>query len=199
MTWFVRLPIQRIVAWTVLAAVGVLLAVVGVGALTKAVDGGRLRTNLTTTLLAVRPRSAPAFSLAILGGGMPVGVSSYRGKTVVVNFWASWCKPCRDETPELESLWESVRDRGDIQFLGIDVWDQQKDGLAFAREFHVSYPLVVDAKGKAAIDYGLTGVPETFIIDSRGMIVRHAIGPTSAQQLRATLAEVAPQPTAAPR
>jgi cytochrome c biogenesis protein CcmG/thiol:disulfide interchange protein DsbE len=88
---------------------------------------------------------------------------------VLVNFWASWCDPCRDESPALESFHRRYRDRG-FSVLGIDTRDLSGDGLAFVREFGLTYPHLRDADGAAAEDYGTTGVPESFLVDPDGKL-----------------------------
>jgi cytochrome c biogenesis protein CcmG, thiol:disulfide interchange protein DsbE len=120
--------------------------------------------------------AAPAFTLPELGGDTPISLESFRGRAVVINFWASWCAPCRDEAPLLEAAWNEHRDRG-VVVLGVDARDLVSDGLAFVREFGITYPNVYDGPGKIADVYGLTGFPETYFVDRDGRVVHIVSGP----------------------
>jgi cytochrome c biogenesis protein CcmG/thiol:disulfide interchange protein DsbE len=136
--------------------------------------------------LKVRP--AADFSLQQFDGGT-FRLSEQRGKVVVVNFWSSWCVPCRQEAPELESAWQRYRDRG-VAFLGVDIWDAEADARAFLREYRVSYPNGPDPNGAVTIEYGVTGIPETYFIDREGQLVRRWIGPLSRSQLAGFIDEL---------
>lgn len=104
-----------------------------------------------------------------------VELRELRGVPIVLNFWASWCEPCRDEAPLLEQAWRRDRDRG-VLYLGLDTQDLSEDALEFIREFSVSYPTIRDPGRSVSNEFGLTGIPETFFIDRRGRIVGHAVG-----------------------
>ena len=117
---------------------------------------------------------APDFTLERFDGGS-VNLMALRGKPVMVNFWASWCVPCRDEAPTLQRTW-AYKDRG-IVFVGVDVWDSDTNARAFLREFGLTYPNVMDRDGTVAIDYGLRGVPETFFINKQGNLASKYVGP----------------------
>jgi cytochrome c biogenesis protein CcmG/thiol:disulfide interchange protein DsbE len=123
----------------------------------------------------------PDFQYTALDGS-PMNLSAHQGQPVVVNFFASWCDPCRQEATDLEQVWREYRDRG-VQFFGIAYKDADSRAQAFLEEFDVTYPSTVDRSNRAARDYGLTGVPETFVIDQHGLLVRHFLGPISQAQL----------------
>jgi cytochrome c biogenesis protein CcmG, thiol:disulfide interchange protein DsbE len=126
---------------------------------------------------------APRIDLPQLDGTGRVDTSAYRGRTIVLNFWASWCLPCRDESPLLEAAWRRYRTRG-VVVLGIDTRDFIGDGRSFVEKFGLTYPNGYDGPGKLADQYGLTGFPETFVIDREGKIVEHVVGPVEdAQQI----------------
>ncbi|MEX1020853.1 MAG: TlpA disulfide reductase family protein, partial [Litorilinea sp.] len=99
-----------------------------------------------------------------------------RGQGIVVNFWASWCDPCREEAALLEATWRREQDNG-IVFLGMDYLDQEPAARAFMAEYDVTYPNGPDLRSEAARRYGIKGVPETYFIDPQGQIVGSVIGP----------------------
>ncbi len=131
---------------------------------------------------------APQAPLPHLGGGRSQSLTAYRGRWVLVNFWASWCPPCRAEAPALEEFQQQQRGSG-FTVLGIDSRDLSGDGRAFVRRYGLSYPQLRDADGGAGDDYGTTGLPESYLVDPRGIVRLHAIGPVNEEYLKN---EVAP-------
>jgi cytochrome c biogenesis protein CcmG, thiol:disulfide interchange protein DsbE len=118
---------------------------------------------------------APSFTLTLFDG-KTIRLEDLRGKVVFINFWASWCVPCRAEAKALEAGWKKYKDRG-VVFLGINIQDKEEDARAFIEEFAVSYMNGRDASGKIAVDYGVWGIPETFFIDHAGRITyKHVSG-----------------------
>ncbi|HZB34651.1 MAG TPA: redoxin domain-containing protein [Gaiellaceae bacterium] len=113
---------------------------------------------------------APGFTLDRLDRPGKLSLASYRGRPVIINFWASWCIPCKEEAPLLESVWKQYRGRG-LVVLGVDINDVRGEARRFARENRMSYPLVYDGPGETTTDYGLTGVPETFFVARSGRLV----------------------------
>lgn len=147
-----------------------------------------LLINDSGALVEVEPRLADDFTLPLFGGGR-MQLSELRGQVVVLNFWASWCPPCREEARDLENAWQVLRDEG-VVFIGINIWDDRDDALAFIEEFGVTYPNGPDESNSIPVDYGLRGIPETFIIDSKGQIVAKFIGATTAPALIETVRSV---------
>jgi cytochrome c biogenesis protein CcmG/thiol:disulfide interchange protein DsbE len=135
---------------------------------------------------------APSPPLPQLEGGGSGSLADYRGHWVLVNFWASWCIPCREEAPALE---EFQRRHGDSGFtvLGIDSRDLSGDGRAFVRRFGLSYPQLRDGNGDAAHDFGTTGVPENYLVDPQGKVRLVVVGPVSDKNLEDEVAPLLPR------
>jgi cytochrome c biogenesis protein CcmG, thiol:disulfide interchange protein DsbE len=158
---------------------GAQAAAVALVAALLAVLGWRLAHDGRT----VAKGAAPSFTLPRLDGRGHLQLASLRGKAVVLNFWASWCVPCKQEAPELQSGWQRWRSRG-VVFLGLDAQDFYGDARKFAKHHDITYPLVHDGSGKVVGDYGVSGFPETFFVDRRGRIVGdHVAGPVSRKLL----------------
>jgi cytochrome c biogenesis protein CcmG, thiol:disulfide interchange protein DsbE len=120
-------------------------------------------------------RPAPHFSLPRIDDDGTVDLGELDGQVVVVNFWASWCIPCRDEHQALSAAWGRYRERG-VVVLGVSFEDTREAGLAFRDELGGDWPLVEDPGSDTAIDYGVFGVPETFVIDPDGTISAKTTG-----------------------
>lgn len=131
---------------------------------------------------------APDFTAPLLMSDGELSLEELRGTPVVLNFWASWCGPCKDEAPLLSEA--SQRLQGEVAFVGVDVRDARSDAIAFAREYDMDYPHVRDEDSKIYSDYGLTGQPETFFISADGEIVEHVAGPIFADDLEFLLARL---------
>lgn len=127
--------------------------------------------------------TAPDFTLPRLDRQGVLRLASLRGKAVVLNFWASWCVPCKEEAPELQAAYRRWSGQG-VVFVGIDGQDFSGDARRFMKKYNVTYPVVRDGPGKVVNTYGVTGFPETFFVDRRGRIVGdHISGPASKEAL----------------
>jgi cytochrome c biogenesis protein CcmG/thiol:disulfide interchange protein DsbE len=133
-------------------------------------------------------RLAPDFTITTFKGDK-ISLKDLRGKPVVINFWASWCPPCRVEAPLLEHTWRAYKDRG-VVFLGIDLQDKLEDALAYLREFNVTYPNGPDPTGEISINYGVSGLPVTFFVSKSGMIVRRWVGAIERSVLISAIEEI---------
>jgi cytochrome c biogenesis protein CcmG, thiol:disulfide interchange protein DsbE len=120
--------------------------------------------------------SAPGFTLGRLDGPGTVSLQSLRGKPVVLNFWASWCGPCKAEAKVLEQAWTRYRGRG-VVFLGVDYHDLASDARRFVAAHALGFPMLQDGSGDVTGRYGVTQVPETYVVDRSGRIVAHIAGP----------------------
>jgi cytochrome c biogenesis protein CcmG, thiol:disulfide interchange protein DsbE len=181
--------------WTAVAVAALFLALLVYGLASKGPDD-----LIDSNLAKGRAPRAPAFTLEVLERGqLPprvartlvpamadgrVSVEELRGVPVVLNLWASWCTPCREESPRLRRGWERLGPRG-VAFLGLNIQDLRGDARDFSREFGLTYPSVRDARRGVADRYGATGIPETFFVDARGRVVAHVIGVVSEAQLAA--------------
>jgi cytochrome c biogenesis protein CcmG/thiol:disulfide interchange protein DsbE len=158
-------------------------------------------TSLVARIAAGEAPPAPSFSLEVswpraetwpvaarrrLADGR-LDLRELRGSPVVLNFWASWCIPCRDEAPVLNA--SARAHSGEVVFLGVNVQDLESDALAFSREFDTPYVSVRDRGNRTYEDYGLTGVPETYYLDSTGRIIAHVPGAISRASLEEGIAQ----------
>lgn len=114
--------------------------------------------------------AAPGFRLDRLDGPGKISLAAYRGRPVVVNFWGSWCDPCKQEAPVLEETWQRFRSRG-LVVLGVDFHDLKGAAKRFARENDMSYPLAYDGPGNTISKYGVEAAPETFFVAPNGTLV----------------------------
>ena len=134
-------------------------------------------------------KQAAPFTVTLFDGGK-LSLSDLRGKAVFLNFWASWCPPCREEARDLEAAWQKVKDKN-LVFLGVALQDTEKDSRAFLEEFKISYPNGRDESGKIGVDYGTWGIPESFFIDPQGRITYKHVGGIRAALVITKLEEAA--------
>ena len=121
-----------------------------------------------------KPLPAPDFNLKGEDGKW-YKLSSMKGKVVVINFWATWCPPCRYEMPALENLWQKVKDQ-DIIVLGVNVGEDTDTIFEFTGTYPVSFPIPMDIDGKVIEQYPIKGLPTTYVINPQGMVTHRAVG-----------------------
>ncbi|PTL77271.1 redoxin domain-containing protein [Vitiosangium sp. GDMCC 1.1324] len=129
----------------------------------------------------LKGQPATPFTLRALDSGMRVSLQELKGKPVVINFWASWCGPCKMEHPVLE--WGSREFGNQAQFMGIVFEDTEDNARQFLSQMGASFPQLVDPHSRVAVDYGVAGVPETYFIDAQGIIRGKHVGPIDPQTL----------------
>ena len=161
-----------------------LLAWVGLFAMLVVVAMVLLRKQQGPVTLGQKP---PSFTLTTFDG-QNIGPADMSGKVVLVNFWASWCKPCEQEAADLQSAWEYYQPRGDVLFLGIAWTDTEPASLAYIKKFAITYPNGPDLGTAISQAYRTTGVPETYIIDRDGNLASIKLSPyTSLAEIKAAI------------
>ncbi|MGE7665920.1 peroxiredoxin family protein [Ureibacillus composti] len=135
--------------------------------------------------------AAKDFQLKTLDG-KTVRLSDLKGKKVLLNFWATWCPPCREEMPELQKYYEELAEKNNVVFLGVNITDQEF-GIKTVREFvdyyGLTFPIILDETGDVSMDYEILSIPTTFIINEQGMIVQEINGPVNMEMLHQLLGE----------
>ncbi len=168
--------------WAIRATAVAFIALLFVLLAWRVIENGR-GNGLAQEVAAGGTPAAPDFQLPRLDGDGSISLSSLRGKVVLVNFWASWCVPCREEAPRLEAAWRRWRDRG-VVFLGLDAQDFRSDARRFVSRHGITYPNVHDGPGSTLDRYGVTGFPETWFVSRDGkLVVEHVDGPLTPEQI----------------
>jgi cytochrome c biogenesis protein CcmG/thiol:disulfide interchange protein DsbE len=169
-------------SWAVILAAALLVGLLAYGVASREPD-----TTIDEATASGKRLEAPTARLPVLGGHGEGSLADYRGKVVVLNFWASWCKPCTQELPLLERTHKAISGR-DALVLGANYQDVSTSALGFVRRFRLTYPSLRDRDGRFADRYGSRAFPETFVIDRRGRIAAERRGPVDKPWLDRTLA-----------
>jgi cytochrome c biogenesis protein CcmG/thiol:disulfide interchange protein DsbE len=168
-------------SWAVIVVAALLVGLLAYGVASKRAD-----TSIDDATAAGKRIDAPTARLPLLGRGGESSLADYRGKVVVLNFWASWCKPCTEELPLLERTHRAIAGRNAL-VLGANYQDVSDSALAFVRRFKLTYPSLRDKDGEFADRYGSRAFPETFVVDRRGRIAATRRGPVDQKWLGETL------------
>ncbi len=166
------------------------LALLGWASLRSGGNPGGLGVNNDFGQVDISSKTAAEFTLTLSGGtldsGTELSLSDLRGKVVRVDFWASWCTPCRQEAPVLSQVYLEYAGQP-VEFIGVNIWDRNQDALDFLEAFQTTYPNGVDQAGSIAVDYGVRGIPEKYFIDQKGVVRQKFVGPMQADDLRAAI------------
>jgi cytochrome c biogenesis protein CcmG, thiol:disulfide interchange protein DsbE len=176
---------KRLLAPIPIAVLSVVVALVAL--LAYGLASNEPDRTVEQALVAGGREPAPEVDLPKLDGEGNGALADYRGKVVVLNFWASWCDPCRDESPLLQR-WHERLERQDATVLGVDVQDVSGDARSFADEYGLTYPMLRDGSGDIRDEFGILGLPETFVVDRRGRIAAVARGPVDERFMREQVA-----------
>lgn len=167
-----RARLGNVLVWT-----GVLVLLIIVGIVLWRRQQGPVRVG----------QAAPNFTLTSFDG-QTYQLSELKGNVVLINFWASWCKPCEQEAADLETAWRSYQERGDVLFLGIAWTDTEPKSLAYLEKFDITYPNGPDLRTRISQLYRTTGVPETYIVDKNGVLAYVKLSPfLSLQEIQSAI------------
>ncbi|MBF8299028.1 MAG: Redoxin domain protein [Dehalococcoidia bacterium] len=177
-----------------LIAVGVaplvaLFALLAWGVFRNDANPGSLAVFNNMGEVTIGSQPMPPFTLELYNGSQ-FSSESLGGKVVMIDFWASWCPPCRAEAAGLETVWQEYEDRGDVAFVGVAIWDRDADALKFLQQSQASYSIGKDPKGNLAVEFGVTGIPEKYFIGPQGQVLRKFVGPIDEGRLRSVLDDV---------
>jgi cytochrome c biogenesis protein CcmG, thiol:disulfide interchange protein DsbE len=170
--------------WPITLAAALLVGLLAYGVTSKGTDN-----SLDQSIADGKPAAAPVSTLPRLTGSGSASLADYRGKPVLLNVWASWCNPCKQEIPLLEKAHRRMERAGGT-VLGVDVQDDRSSALAFLRSRDVTFPSLRDPDRSYAHRFGVTGYPESFLIDRAGKVVALSRGPVDAQWLDTHLPQV---------
>lgn len=171
------MPTRPLARYAAVAAI--VLVVGGLFAYREALPRLNGAARLGVLDVSVRPvigGAAPDFMLAEAGTGRPVRLSDFRGRLVILNFWATWCEPCRAEMPEFQQAYAERGDQ-DLVILAVNYRESNDQMAYFQKQFGLTFPLVLDRQGDVSVHYGVQGFPATFFIDRSGIVRAQNLGP----------------------
>jgi cytochrome c biogenesis protein CcmG/thiol:disulfide interchange protein DsbE len=142
--------------------------------LALSIIGKKNNRNIVSPLIG---KQFPDYEIELFSGNK-LNISNLKGNVILVNFWASWCNPCKQEFPALENSWLKHRN-SKVVFLGINVLDDEVHAKQYLQSYKSNYPNGVDSDGSIAVDLGIAGVPETFFVNEKGIIIDKYVGPLS--------------------
>ena len=154
-------------------SIGALAAWIAIFALLALLAFGLLRNQEGPVTIG---ETAPNFTLTTFNGEQ-ISLEDLKGKVVVLNFWASWCKPCEEEAAELETAWRIYQPGGEVVFLGVDYVDTESEAMVYLEKFDVTYPNGPDLRTQISQAFRIRGVPETYILDQDGKLAAFKISP----------------------
>ncbi|NQW24339.1 MAG: TlpA family protein disulfide reductase [SAR202 cluster bacterium] len=178
-------------SWIILGGGVPILALIALLAWASIKSGGNpggLAVNSDFAEAKVDAKAARDFELELIAGGT-LKLSDLRGKIVMVDFWASWCQPCRVEAPVLRKVYQEFQGQP-VEFVGVAIWDSIGDAEFFIQQEGVIYPNGFDGDGVIAIDYGVRGIPEKYFIGRDGVVAKKLSGPLTETALRDTINEL---------
>ncbi len=166
----------------------IFVVVLVVGMVRSGRDGGPPGVNEKLGEVAVTTEKNADFLVTTLDG-RELRLSDLRGSIVMVDFWSSWCPPCRAEAPVLVEAYERWSKLG-VEFVGISIWDDEDEVRDFVMRHGIAYPNAIDDDGGIAVEFGVKGIPEKFFVNAEGEIVRKVNGPNTSQSLDEVLTEM---------
>jgi cytochrome c biogenesis protein CcmG/thiol:disulfide interchange protein DsbE len=172
---------RRLLAPVPIAVIGVVVALVAL--LAYGLASNEPDRGIEEALRQGEREDAPQLELPRLSGQGSESLDDYRGQVVVLNFWASWCEPCREESPLLQR-WHERLEKRDATVLGVDAFDEIGSARAFVDRYGLTYPMLRDGAGETRERFGILGFPETFVIDREGRIAAIARGPVGEEFMR---------------